>query len=105
MPPAVGTPKRLVVNNMVFVETKVKQAKPLDKDYKLSDEKGMFLLVVKTIFRRVSQLRFEFSQDIFRLPDSVLILRAKIIGTPINAEGKPRLSPELEALIRPMCSA
>ncbi|MES2675793.1 MAG: acyl-CoA thioesterase [Pseudomonadota bacterium] len=60
--------------------------------------------VVKTIIRRVSKLRFEFSQDIFRLPDNVPIIKAKIMGTPINAEGKPRIPSGLEALIVAMCS-
>jgi hypothetical protein len=30
---------------MALADTKIKQAKPLDKDYKLADEKGLFLLV------------------------------------------------------------
>ncbi|MES2826400.1 MAG: acyl-CoA thioesterase [Pseudomonadota bacterium] len=60
--------------------------------------------VVKTSIRRVSKLRFEFSQDIFRLPDNLPIIKAKITGTPINAEGKPRITPELETLIVAMCS-
>lgn len=60
--------------------------------------------VVKTIVRRVSKIRFEFSQDIFRLPDNKLILKANIIGLPINSEGKPKLTHELESLIMPMCS-
>ena len=33
---------------MPLTELQVKQAKPRDKDYKLSDEKGMFLLVSKS---------------------------------------------------------
>ncbi|WP_193166126.1 tyrosine-type recombinase/integrase [Microbulbifer hainanensis] len=33
---------------MPLTELQVKQAKPRDKDYKLSDEKGMFLLVTKS---------------------------------------------------------
>jgi len=60
--------------------------------------------VVRTIIKRVSRLRFEFAQEIFRLPDNTAILRAKITGTPIDSQGKPRLTPELEALILPMCS-
>jgi len=60
--------------------------------------------VVKTIIRRISKLRFEFTQDIYRLPDNQHMVKAKILGTPINAEGKPRLSPELEALVAPLLS-
>jgi len=47
---------------------------------------------------RVSKLRFGFSQDIFRLPDNKLILRAKVIGTSLDAEGKPKYFEELEKL-------
>jgi len=61
--------------------------------------------VVKSFIRRTSRLRFEFNQDIYRLPDNVLILKAKIMGTPINADGKPKLPPELESLIIPLCSS
>ena len=59
--------------------------------------------VVKTLIQRVSKLRFEFAQDIFRLHDNALVLRAKITGVPINADGKPRLTPELEKLILALC--
>lgn len=58
--------------------------------------------VVKTVIRRLSKLRFEFTQDIYRSTDNQHMVRAKILGTPINAEGKPRLSPELEALVAPL---
>jgi acyl-CoA thioester hydrolase len=58
--------------------------------------------VVKTIMRRISKLRFEFEQDIYRMPDMQHMVKAKILGTPINAEGKPKLSPELEALVTNM---
>jgi acyl-CoA thioester hydrolase len=58
--------------------------------------------VVKTIMRRISKLRFEFEQNIYRMPDMQHMVKAKILGTPINAEGKPKLSPELEALVTNM---
>jgi acyl-CoA thioester hydrolase len=48
---------------------------------------------------RVSRLRFGFLQDIFRLPDNKPILKAKIIGTSLNASGRPYLLRELEELI------
>jgi len=60
--------------------------------------------VVKTIIRRVSKIRFEFSQDIYKLPELTHIVSAKIIGLPINPEGKPKLTPLLEELVMPMCS-
>jgi len=47
---------------------------------------------------RVSKLRFGFSQDIFRLPDNKPILQARVIGTSLDAEGKPKYFEELEKL-------
>ncbi|HWV15667.1 MAG TPA: acyl-CoA thioesterase [Cellvibrio sp.] len=58
--------------------------------------------VVKTILRRISKLRFEFTQDIYRLTDNQHMVSAKILGTPINAEGRPKLDPELERLVTPL---
>lgn len=53
---------------------------------------------VTATLERVSKLRFGFMQDIFRLPDDKPILRAKVIGTSLNAEGKPKYFEELEGL-------
>ena len=44
---------------------------------------------VRSLLRRVSKLRFEFHQDIFRLPDETLMLSASIIGTSLNRQGRP----------------
>ena len=44
---------------------------------------------VRSLVRQVSRLRFEFQQDIYRLPDEQLMLAARITGTSINADGKP----------------
>ena len=49
---------------------------------------------VRSLVRRVSRLRFEFQQDIYRLPDEQLMLAARITGTSLNADGKPFV-PEL----------
>jgi acyl-CoA thioester hydrolase len=51
---------------------------------------------VMTSASRVSRLRFGFRQDIFRLPDDLPILRGYVVGTGINARGRPELPPELE---------
>jgi acyl-CoA thioester hydrolase len=40
---------------------------------------------------RVSRLRFGFRQDIYRLPDEKPILKAKVVGTALNEQGRPRL--------------
>ncbi|RYY73844.1 MAG: acyl-CoA thioesterase [Gammaproteobacteria bacterium] len=60
--------------------------------------------VIKSVVRRTSRVRFEFTQEIFKLPERILIATAKIIGVPINSDGRPKLPPELEPLILAMCS-
>jgi acyl-CoA thioester hydrolase len=46
---------------------------------------------VGLIPERVSRLRFGFRQDIYRLPDEKPILKAKVVGTALNEQGRPRL--------------
>jgi acyl-CoA thioester hydrolase len=48
---------------------------------------------------RVSRLRFGFQQDIYRLPDDKPVLKAKVIGTAVNDNGKPILPKELEQIL------
>jgi len=52
---------------------------------------------VTTSTERVSKLRIGFSQDIFRSPDNKPILRAKVIGASLNANGQPKYFEELES--------
>ena len=47
---------------------------------------------------RISKLRFGFLQEIYRLPDNKLVLRAKVFGTSLNAEGRPKYFEEVEKL-------
>lgn len=54
--------------------------------------------IVRSQLRRVSRIRFEFLQDIFRLPDESLMLTARITGTSVNASGRPYLPEALAAL-------
>jgi acyl-CoA thioester hydrolase len=56
--------------------------------------------VVKSSLGRKSKLKFEFSQNIYRLPDDKLILQALITGTSVNANGKPFVNEELEFLFQ-----
>jgi acyl-CoA thioester hydrolase len=46
-----------------------------------------------------SRLRFTFLQDIYRLPDQKLILKAKVVGTSLNPQGRPAVSAALEQAI------
>jgi len=54
------------------------------------------LFVVRSLIRQVSRVRFEFQQDVFRLPDEKLMLAARITGTSLNQQGRPFL-PEVLA--------
>jgi acyl-CoA thioester hydrolase len=67
-------------------------------DYKSSLVAGDTFLVGLTL-KRESTLRFAFYQDIFRLPDRKLVLKAKIIGTALNANGRPAIPQQLAALL------
>lgn len=67
-------------------------------DYKFPLESGDAFRVSVTM-KRESRVKFAFYQDICRLPDEKLILKAKIIGTAINAKGRPELPEELDRLM------
>ena len=54
--------------------------------------------VVRSSIRRVSRVRFEFRQDIFRLPDETLMLAAIVTGTSLNQRGRPFVPDLLEQL-------
>jgi len=47
--------------------------------------------VVRSLLHQVSKIRFEFLQDVFRLPDETLMLTARITGTSVNEKGRPYL--------------
>ena len=54
---------------------------------------------VGTNLERISRLRFGLWQDIYRIPDDKPVLKAKVIGSAINEQGRPRLPKEVEALL------
>jgi acyl-CoA thioester hydrolase len=71
----------------------------IEADYLYPLRSGdIFYVIAKA--ERVSKLRFGFSQDIFRSQDNKPILKAKVIGTSLNAEGKPVYFEEIERLFR-----
>lgn len=55
--------------------------------------------VVVTRLQRESKMRFAFYQDIYRKPDELLMLNAKIIGTALNEHGRPQLPAAIERLL------
>lgn len=67
-------------------------------DYKFPLQSGDDFKVCLTM-RRESKIKFAFYQDIYRMPDEKLILNAKIIGTAVNAHGRPELPSELEQFL------
>lgn len=54
--------------------------------------------VVGVNIERVSRLQIAFLQEIHRLPDRTLVLRAKVIATALNERGRPALSPAVQPL-------
>lgn len=66
-------------------------------DYKFPLKSGdKFMVGVN--FVRESRLKFAFYQDIYRLPDVTLIMKAKVIGTSLNQKGRPEIAPEIDRL-------
>jgi len=109
-----------IVNNAVYMNylEHARHAFLKHKGFNFSGltQKGIHLVVIRTEadylyplrsgdsfyvtanVERISKLRFGFLQDIFRLPDDKPILKGKIIGTSLNADGKPSYYEELEKL-------
>ena len=69
-------------------------------DYKSPLQSGERFTVGLTMVRE-SPLKFAFYQDILRLPEMKLAIKAKIIGTALNGRGRPQIPAELEALMQP----
>ena len=76
--------------NLVVVRAEV--------DYKASLTSGDGF-VVHTRMEQMSRLKFAFHQRIVREPDGKEMVAAVIIGTGVNAQGRPFLPPELLPLM------
>jgi acyl-CoA thioester hydrolase len=68
-------------------------------DYKASLTSGD-KFAVRCNFVRESNVKFAFYQDIYRLSDEKLSIKAKIIGTAINAKGRPEIPEEMKSLMK-----
>lgn len=67
-------------------------------DYKTPLQSGdSFTVSVKMV--RESKLKFAFQQEIHRSSDNKLVLLGRIIGTALNAKGRPEIPPSLEQII------
>lgn len=67
-------------------------------DYKRSLQSGD-RFQVRIRLERVSPLRFVFLQDIYRLSEAQPILKARVVGTALNAKGRPQLPEEIAAVL------
>jgi acyl-CoA thioester hydrolase len=67
-------------------------------DYRFPLESGDRFVVGLNLVRE-SRVKFAFQQDIFRLPDNKTILNARIIGTAVNAKGRPEIPEQLDKFI------
>lgn len=70
----------------------------IEADFKTSLVSGDEF-VVRTRLERLTRIRFQFCQDIYRLPDERLVLSANVIGTAVNARGRPEVPKEIEAIL------
>ena len=69
----------------------------IEADYLFPLKSGDKFIVTASA-ERVSKLRFVIEQNILKLEDNKPILRAKVFGTSLNAEGKPKYFEEVEKL-------
>lgn len=106
-----------VVNNSVYQNylehTRHCYIKSIGIDFAELQEKGINLMVKRIEIdyqaplksgdkfisalrmERISPLRFGFVQHIYRLPDNKLMIKALVIGTAVNNQGRPELPDEL----------
>jgi acyl-CoA thioester hydrolase len=67
-------------------------------DYKASLTSGdKFVVEVRP--ERLSPVRIGFCQDIYRLPDRKVAIKALVTGTALNAKGRPQLPEELKNIL------
>lgn len=78
--------------NLVVVRTEI--------DYKYPLRSGD-AFVVEVLPVRISPVRIGFRQTIRRLPDRKEVIGALVVGTALNARGRPKIPAELEAALFP----
>ncbi|MDA8428577.1 MAG: acyl-CoA thioesterase [Geobacteraceae bacterium] len=67
-------------------------------DYKASLVSGdRFVVEVRP--ERISPLRIGFRQDIYRLPDRKIVVKALVTGAALNAKGRPQLPEALQDVL------
>ena len=110
-----------VVNNSVYQNylehTRHQYLKTIGIDFKKCTDKGINLVVTRAEldykysltsgdkfvvtlnFQKESKVRFAFYQDILLLPEKKIVLKGKITGVALNAEGKPYVLEEFKKII------
>jgi acyl-CoA thioester hydrolase len=76
--------------NLVVIRAELDYRKPLQSGDRFC---------VRSHLQKNSRLRFEFHQDIFRLPDETLMLSARVTGTSLNRQGRPFVPEFLQKLL------
>lgn len=94
----------LLANNVNFAEIAAQGINLVvtraELDYKASlRPQDDFYITVECI--RESRLKFAFIQHIYRSEDDKLVMQAKIIGTGVNARGRPEIPPALDQIFTP----
>ena len=70
----------------------------IEIDYKTSLASGdRFLVEVR--LERISPVRIGFRQDIYRLPDRKVAVKALVTGTALNAKGRPQLPEAMKDIL------
>jgi len=69
-----------------------------EMDYKASLTSGDGFVVTVAV-EPISKVRFGFRQQVIRLADSKVVLEGLVIGTAINARGRPEVPAEMVALL------
>ena len=68
-------------------------------DYKLPLRSGDSFWVGLNL-EQASRIRFDFLQDIYRVTDDQLIVKAKVTGTAMNEKGRPMLPEQLMEMMQ-----
>lgn len=94
----------LLANNVNFAEITARGINlvvtRVELNYKASlKPQDDFYITVECV--RESRLKFAFIQHIYRSVDDKLVMQAKVIGTGVNAKGRPEIPPELEQVFLP----
>lgn len=69
-----------------------------EMDYRASLTSGDRFVVTVAV-EPISKVRFGFRQQVIRLPDNKVVLDGLVIGTAINARGRPEVPAEMLALL------